>query len=777
MEQITKPRLVFFQWNHQGASIFVQMHMEQHIKCLSEFFEVIVINEDCDYRQICDKYQPDLTLFESAGTYSASRKLYIKNTSVYSEIPKLGLHNGDPWCHSRVEFLCDMENWGIETFFSIATTMGEHTPEITENLFIWPNFIDADIYRDYGQSKIVPVLINGNTCNVYPWRQKINKIISQKYPSLICPHLGYYNPSEWRMLYGEKYASTINTSWFVPACGTVAKEVLRKHFEIPASKSCLITEKSPALEAAGFIDMENCVFADEYDVIDKLDYLFQNLDELKRITNAGYQLVHSQHTLKQRDQIFQWYNCYKNIKPGQKIVQSGPFQPLTIVEKSSDRKNSHIICNGLDISLIHQGDKKLWTEQYQEAEVLYLKCSNYISWMPEPKLKLALCNLYQGKAETALDWIVEVTKHTSDNYKDFAPDPIEWAYFVITLLCQGKLDEAIKRAEQFPKLSHPELNRTRWIINILKNKEYTLPPTDQSKYRASIHQLPNRSLNDWIDNLYIMLKASQQLNLAETLRKFVSLADKDLKPKESNFRAATELVSKYSAVIQNSLFKKSSNFLGIQNSIVPIHILFRQRLKRVCGNFLRRLEGRVGYFLPYHLSVKRNDEFFHAIQYLTQSEYIKTALVIGASAGEGSTEAFLTGIQQNLNKPTAFCINSSLPQFMKLQNHYANHSVVKCYEVLSASQENFSDELENIIKKIKQENKIDFFDIVLVDGSELSAKINLSNELMSAKIVILDDINISFNQKNYSFLLTSNAYIIDAENISLRNGYAIFKKV
>ncbi|MDP4361108.1 glycosyltransferase, partial [Escherichia coli] len=77
---------------------------------------------------------------------------------------------------------------------------------------------------------------------------------------------------------------------------------------------------TPALEAAGFTDMQNCVFADEHDILDKLDYLFQNPDELERITNAGYQLVHSRHTLKQRDQIFQWFNLYKNLKSNQKIV-------------------------------------------------------------------------------------------------------------------------------------------------------------------------------------------------------------------------------------------------------------------------------------------------------------------------------------------------------------------------------------------------------------------------------------------------------------------------
>jgi hypothetical protein len=776
MQNITKPKLVFFQFKHgKNLPNFILLHRQQHVKCLSEFFEVILIHEDCDYQQICDKYQPELTLFENAGNILDVHRPKINNTHTHPQIPKLGFLNADAWCNSRPVFLSDMEHWGVETFFSISVTAAEHTPEIAGNLFVWPNFVDTEIYRDYNESKIVPVFFTGANYALYPWRQKIIQHISQYYPSLICPHLGYSgNRSTRRMIYGEQYARTINASWFVPTCGTVAKEVVRKHFEIPASRACLITEQSPVLEAAGFVDMHNCVFADENNVLDKLDYLFQNQDELENIINAGYQLVHSRHTLKQRDQIFQWFNLNKNIKSHQTVIQTSPFEPLIVVEKSSGLINCHIKCNGLNLMLIQQGDKELASHQYDRAEALYLRCFYHVGIMHEPKLRLAICSLYKGNAEKSLEWIVPLIKCILEIYKAFDPDPVEWAYFVISLLCQGKLDEAIKRAEQFPSLSHPELNRTRWVISILKNKEYTLPPINQSKYRASIHQLPNRNLDDWINNLYIMLKASQQLDLAETLRKFIALADQELKPQKSNFRAGTELLSKYSAAIQNSLFKKSSSFFGIQHSIDPIHILFRQRLKRQCGNFLRRLESRFGYFLPYHLSLKRNDEFFHAIQYLTQSEDIKTALLLGASSQAGSTQAFLTGIQQNPNKPTVFCINIHLPQFIKLQKHYANHSVVKCYEVSSGSLENLSQEIENVIKKIKQENQIDFFDVVLLDGSELNVRTDLANELHRGRIVMLDDVNI--NQKIYYDLLTDNTYMLDAENSGLRNGYAIFKK-
>lgn len=604
MKNIAKPKLVFFQYG-RGENLvdFMQMHRQHHVKCLSNFFDVIVIQEDCNYQHICDKYQPDLTLFEmlSGSELNTCQKLKITNIRACPEIPKLGFHNADAWCEARAGFLSDMEHWGIETIFSICITAAEHTPEIAENLFVWPNFIDADIYRDYGESKVIPVLFTGQKNELYPWRQKIYNLVFEYYPSLNCPHRGYSGrPAAWQVMYGEQYARTINASWFVPTCGTMAKEIVRKHFEIPASKSCLITEKSPALEAAGFIDMQNCVFADEHNILDKLDYLFQHLDELERITNAGYQLVHSRHTFKQRDQIFQWFNLYKNLKSNQNIVQTNPFEPLTVVEKSSGIRNSHIICNGLDIVLLRQGDAKLWAKKYEEAEVLYLQCHNHIPWMPEPKLRLTLCNLYKGNAKIALDWIVEPIKYTLDNYKAFDPDPVEWAYGIISLLCLGKLDAAVNNANQFPSLSHPELNRTRWVINLLKAEENIAPliENESLKHRYSIHQLPSLSFNEWIENLCIILNSCQQFTLAELLKNYLTLETSSFNKRENDNDRTKEVLGKQAPAIHLNWFIKLpvvSEILYIlnpypfKNSLI-VRLKIRLKLKTRLLQFLQKLK-------------------------------------------------------------------------------------------------------------------------------------------------------------------------------------------
>ena len=65
-----KRNLVFFQCKYDARlPQFVLAHQREHVKCLSQFFNVVVIDHDCDYQQICDRHQPDLTLFESGVEY------------------------------------------------------------------------------------------------------------------------------------------------------------------------------------------------------------------------------------------------------------------------------------------------------------------------------------------------------------------------------------------------------------------------------------------------------------------------------------------------------------------------------------------------------------------------------------------------------------------------------------------------------------------------------------------------------------------------------------
>jgi predicted O-linked N-acetylglucosamine transferase (SPINDLY family)/predicted O-methyltransferase YrrM len=210
----------------------------------------------------------------------------------------------------------------------------------------------------------------------------------------------------------------------------------------------------------------------------------------------------------------------------------------------------------------------------------------------------------------------------------------------------------------------------------------------------------------------------------------------------------------------------------------------------------------------------KNDEFYTAIHKIAREEDIKTILEIGSSSGEGSTEAFVIGLRENPNKPILFCMEISKTRFAELQNRYKNDLFVKCYNFSSVSLENFPEQQEVInfyrsnktnlnlyplelilswlnqdieyvknsgvadagIRRIKQENNIEYFDVVLIDGSEFTGVAEL-NEVYGAKFICLDDIVTFKNYQNYHRLLNDNEYILIASNHHVGNGYAIFQRV
>ena len=210
----------------------------------------------------------------------------------------------------------------------------------------------------------------------------------------------------------------------------------------------------------------------------------------------------------------------------------------------------------------------------------------------------------------------------------------------------------------------------------------------------------------------------------------------------------------------------------------------------------------------------KNDEFYAAIQRIAKEEDIKIVLEIGSSSGEGSTEAFVTGLRENPNKPTLFCMEVSKNRFTELKNNYQSENFVKCYNMSSISVNKFPTEKEvidfynslhtnlniyslervlgwlrqdieyvnnsgvsdNGIQIIKNENNIDYFDLVLIDGSEFTGQAEL-DEVYGANFICLDDITTFKNYRNHQKLLADKNYLLLAQSTSVRNGYSIFKKI
>jgi hypothetical protein len=733
---LVKPRLLFFR-KHGDLPSFIRSQLQQHVKCLTTFFDVRLVSEDGDYKKICDSFRPDLTLVES-GAYG--RPPNITNKLAYPEVPKLGLLDADAYCSTRTIFLSEMERWGIETYFTISVSMPEYMPAVADQLFIWPNFVDPGIYRDYGLPKTIPVLIIGSQAMHYPWRNRINRIVAQHYPSLICPHFGWFDAKKAaRMVYDEDYARLINSSCVVPTCGTVAREVVRKHFEIPGSNSCLVTERTPALEDAGFVDMQNCVFVGEADVLDKLDYLFSNRDVLEKISAAGRVLVHSQHTLRHRDQILQWYSLNKCRQGNQRIVQNRPFGPLTIVSAGSADRNYQSLSNGMDRLILKQGYTQLQLGNYAEADRCYLSCLNYHR-MPEPLLGLALSSLKRGDPGSAVRWTSQLIAYGFEVDKAVDPDPVEWAYFIISLLCRGDVREAARRARQFPLLQHQELDRCRGVLEALTRSTNPSLLAAGLKPRPSIHQLPERDLATWLDELCKMLIACQQGGLAERLQTMFREDRTQIVPPSFRREAAPGMRT---------------------DSLAPDPVLplipesLNARIRRRIPSRMRALLAKL------RARTKRSDGFASAVYTWAREDQASSALVLGSSHRSAYTHAFLDGVQKNPLMPAVLCLGSATNDFNKLQSRFAGNPRIK-----------FS---SRSLRAAKTEAKLDCFDLVLIDKGALGETEALE-AISGAKTVLIGDIDTHSGSAIANTLLSDNEYRVADDNLSEVGHSTIFTK-
>jgi hypothetical protein len=514
-----KPRLLFFQWDHspnRGLSGHFLQHMNDHVKCLSEYFHVTVVNTDCDYSEMCDLYCPDLALFESGYQTFVSRRPNVRNARVNNGIPRVGFHNADSWSDCRSGFLSDMDRWGIETYFSICTTTSEYMPCVKDQMFIWPNFIDSQVFRDYRLEKIVPVMISGQHHEAYPWREKVFPYLGRMFPSLVCPTFHNGSGLSDRTLSGESYARALNASFFSPTCGTIAGEVVRKHLEIPGAKACLVTEESAALREAGFVHMENCVFAGPDDVVEAIDLLLSDRDHLFRITENGYRLIHSRHTARHRPQIYQWFMLQKGLSGADLIVQHGPFSDLRVESREASPTSRPFVSRGIFSSILNRADSDLWDGRLDDARQGFELCLRYVKYLPEARFGLALCELHRGNPEEAAAMLAGLIENSVVVYGAADPDPVEWVYFIICALARGDLERAREFDRWYPDLVHQERGYLQRAIGLLCGKDCgaARPPGPD---RKSIHRVPERDTEAWMAWLAYILRRCGQADLAMRL--------------------------------------------------------------------------------------------------------------------------------------------------------------------------------------------------------------------------------------------------------------------
>lgn len=626
-----RPRLVFFQFRYDPRlPRFLLMQKDEHVRCLQRDFDVTVVREDCDFDAVCTRLEPDLVLFESGVPHPACRRLRITGARRHPRLPRLGLLHADAFCQGREGFLSDMHEWGVDSFFAVATAALDFNRELEGRLFTWPNAIDPAIYRDYGEPKRVDVLFTGNTGALYPWRRRMLAVIPPAYPALVQRHTGYGTGAA-AVKVGEDYARMINGARVVPACGTAAHEIVRKHFEVPGCHACLVTERTATLEAAGFADMVNCVFADEHTVLDKLQRLFAHPDELLAITRAGHALVHAQHTLAQRTQVRQWFDLQRIARPGQVIDQPGPFAALRAVPASAARFPPAQPRPQLE--LLARGDAALAAGSVAAARAAYLRCSHVVDYMPEPQVRLALCALLLGRPAQALSRATRPLEFTLGTYGAADPDPVEWATYLLCLLCLGRRREAARKARLFAHVDHLALRRLRWLVAAQARPDRPpapLPCDTRPGDRLSIHRLPATAPLAWVALVGDALQACGQRRLAQLVRAAAPVRAGDAAsapvPRLRIAECAQPATDAAAVAARAALVREFERRAARRRRAVQAVDAAR--------HWLHGAERRLGFFLPYRWSAIRHVDFFRRLREAFEDPAVRTGVAL-RRAGAG----------------------------------------------------------------------------------------------------------------------------------------------
>jgi Glycosyl transferases group 1 len=630
-----KPKLLFFQFAYdEQLPKFILTHRSEHVACLEQFFDVVVVTQDCSLDRMCDLHQPELILVEGGVPNPACRRPQVSALHTHRHIPRLGLMHADAFCSGRSGFLSDMDAWGIETYFCIAVAAPAYNTAIEGRLFVWPNFVDSTVFRDYGQDKTIPVLFAGNRNPLYPWRRRVLRALDPFYDSSSLAHPGYSLRSSTQYVHGESYARLLNSAWFVPSCGTVAKDVVRKHFEAPASKACLVTERTRLLEHAGFVDMENCVFADESDAAHKIETLLEDKARLLAVIQRGHALVHSRHTMKHRSQIHDWFLLNRRRQDGELIVQPDPFARLELAAAPLKRQWVHE--DRRQLTLLREGDEAFARGETASAAQSYRQCASFVRYMPEPRLRMALCHLQRGEAPHALQIIKGLLHFNLLSYRARDPDPIEFALLLLCLLCMGKADDAARFCEAFAWVRQPELDRTRSLV-----RAATRQPTRQyaqsdvvATQRLSLHQLPWVGETAWRHAVTSLLAANNQTS---TLAALTAL---DWAPAQQPSEHGTMgLDSDRSTAAVLDMLRRAHRLDATREHV-------RARSRAASSWIERKLAA---YVLPYRFSSVKYEPFFLQLSEVVSDENTKVILTLDDRPHSHATSCIESALSESLS--------------------------------------------------------------------------------------------------------------------------------
>ncbi|PWW02769.1 glycosyl transferase family 1 [Paenibacillus cellulosilyticus] len=181
-------------------------------------------------------------------------------------------------------------------------------PEFVDQMHWFPHFAETAIFRDYKLERDIDFMLLGCTVpKYYPLRKSMLEHMRHREGFFHREHPGYRNfttEEDVELLVDRSYALAINRAKIFLSCDSIFHYPLRKYFEVLACRTLLLAPASQELFDLGFVPGIHFVDVTEQDYEEKADYYLMNEAERRRIADAGFELIHGRHSVKQRAKQF-----------------------------------------------------------------------------------------------------------------------------------------------------------------------------------------------------------------------------------------------------------------------------------------------------------------------------------------------------------------------------------------------------------------------------------------------------------------------------------------
>ena len=513
---MTKPKAVYFEGSNEGIHERMRIaYLLPFRQLIAKDFDLRIVEGDADFAKEVESHKADIAIFSSGiETDKNVRAPLIENLSSHSRVPRIGLMLNDLYGISRLRGFRHLESCGCEAYFGVYNFAQNGIPELADRFFMIPFWLNADLFKDYGHEKVIPLGLYGagfaDSKLHYPWRTQITRQVLNHFPCFLSGRPDGLNQNS---LVGSAFAEQLNRTKIAFACGSINRSFTRKHLETCGTRTALFCEQIPILEALGFRDGDNCVFVNEKNVREKVaDYLADE-PKLEQLAQRGYEFVRSQHALESRRQLIEWYLLRQSSHTSKmRIGQPDIKRPLELVDVSlPGSKINWDVRNPMD-RLIDHAYQMFWSSNVKSALEVFQQVTKGMPGHIEARTGEILCLMASGNASLAMKQIRQMRQFLLEYFGCDHNEEVLEALLAFCLILENPTLDVVAEQVNLPDKGHPLV---KMIRKLLRKGKLRPEPTSSSRESSfvTLQYRTKASPDEWWQFLETVCRTSEKTAL------------------------------------------------------------------------------------------------------------------------------------------------------------------------------------------------------------------------------------------------------------------------